>query len=111
MNLRTILYVAWVAGSAALPTIAPGPVTDILGPVLAALGAVVAYLDQSGGRPAGKFPAWLIAAGLTLGTLGTLGLSGCGTLRIAGQITTPYGSLSSDGKTATLELDTRGFSK
>lgn len=32
-------------------------------------------------------------------------LPGCASLRVAGKIATPYGSIASDGKTVTIEAD------
>ena len=49
-----------------------------------------------------KTLALILAAALTLT------LSGC---VFTGQIITPYGTVSSDGKTVTVAADTRGFAK
>lgn len=38
-------------------------------------------------------------------------LAGCAGLNIRGQLLTPYGTISSDGKTVTVAADTRGFAK
>jgi hypothetical protein len=38
-------------------------------------------------------------------------ISGCANYQIRGTLHTPFGSVSSDGKSLTIEADTRGFAK
>lgn len=47
---------------------------------------------------------------ILLASIAVLTLAVCD-YRVAGKLSTPYGSVSSDGKIITLETDTRGFAK